>query len=133
MGIEDDQWLSRVEEKEKQMKALLKKAENEDTLTEAIAVRPFENYIGEFENPGYGTVKISLDQDALMASHNEIAYALKHKCYDHFTVSAKLRRLKSLIAPLSPMHQAKYQNFKLLQNLYYLPLSLNERQQLELP
>jgi len=90
MGIEDDQWLSRAEEKEKQMKALLKKAENEDTLTEGVAVRPFENYVGEFENPGYGAVQVSFDQDALMASHNEISYALKHKCYDHFTVSAKL-------------------------------------------
>ncbi len=90
MGVEDDQWLSQAEEKEKQMKALLKKAENENAPTEIVAVRPFENYVGEFENPGYGTVKVSLDQDALMASHNEISYALKHKCYDHFTVSAKL-------------------------------------------
>lgn len=90
MGIEDDQWLSQTEEKEKQLKGLLKKAENEDALTEVIAARPFENYIGEFENPGYGIVKVSFDQDALMTSHNEISYVLKHKCYDHFTISAKI-------------------------------------------
>lgn len=90
IGLEDDQWLSRAKEKEKQMKALLKKAENEDTLTEAVAVRSFEKYIGEFENPGYGAVKVSIEQGALLASHNEISYALKHKCYDHFIISAKL-------------------------------------------
>jgi len=90
MGIEDDQWLSKVEEKEQQIKTLLKKAENEDSPTENLAAASFERYTGEFEHPGYGTVQISLDQDSLMASHNEIAYALKHKCYDHFTVSAKL-------------------------------------------
>jgi hypothetical protein len=90
MGIEDEEWLSQVEEKEKQMKALLKKAENEDTCTDAVTAHPFESYIGEFENSGYGTVTISLDHDTLIAIHNEIVYDLKHKCYDHFIMSEKI-------------------------------------------
>lgn len=88
MGMEEDQWLTRTKEKEKQIKSL--KEENEDALTEAVAVRPFEDYVGEFENPGYGTVKISLNQDTLIASLNEISYVLNHKCYDHFTMSVNL-------------------------------------------
>ncbi len=90
MGEEDEQWLSRVEEKEKQMKALPKKAKGEDVTTKATVVRSFDNYIGEFEHPGYGTVQISLDKDELIASYNEIPYRLKHTCYDHFTGQAKL-------------------------------------------
>ena len=92
VGKESDEWLSKLADKEKQMKELVEKAgDTQGPISESIAFRSSEQYIGEFEHPGYGVIRISLDGDELVVSHNEIVYLLKHTCYDHFIGSAKLR------------------------------------------
>lgn len=88
MGAEEDQWLAKVEEKEKHIKEMLKKA-NAVEKSQAALIRPFESYTGEFEHPGYGTVQISLDQERLAATLHGLQYLLEHKTYDHFTGTAK--------------------------------------------
>jgi len=89
MGTGDGKWLVRIEEKEKQMKTLLEKPGQEESVArDAATARPLDRYIGEYEHPGYGTVAISVAQDALCATYNEMPFLLEHQCYDHFVGSA---------------------------------------------
>ncbi len=90
LGKENDQWLSKVEEKEKQMKELMEAKDTGEVVAEAISACSFEQYIGDFEHPGYGIIRIFLDQDKLCASFNDLSYVLTNKCYDHFTGASKL-------------------------------------------
>ncbi|MBM3191222.1 MAG: serine hydrolase [Chlamydiae bacterium] len=84
--------LSGLAGKEKQLKAAMEKTDDgKDALAESTIFRSSKQYIGEFHNPGYGDVEIFLDGDELTASYNDIIYSLKHKCYDHFIGSTKLR------------------------------------------
>lgn len=92
LGKEDDLWLSKVEEKEKQMKELMKQSGSiEETISEATLLHSPDQYIGEFEHPGYGSIKIDLNQGVLVASHNDIRYRLSHTGYDHFNLSMESR------------------------------------------
>jgi CubicO group peptidase (beta-lactamase class C family) len=82
MGKEEGKWLARVEEREKQIKEALK--QDETTPAGNTMLRPLGDYLGEFEHPGCGTVRIFEENDGLHASLNGNSYRLNHKCYDHF-------------------------------------------------
>jgi len=92
LGKEDDSWLSKVEEKETQMKEMMKKAgETKKGIVQADLLQSPDQYVGEFEHPGYGTIKIDLKNDALVASHNDIYYWVHPTGYDYFNLSMESR------------------------------------------
>jgi len=92
LGKEDDLWLSKVEEKEKQMKELMKQsADVAEVISEAALLHSPNQYIGEFEHLGYGSIKIDLNQGVLVASHNNIRYSISPTGYDHFNLSMESR------------------------------------------
>ncbi|MES2198757.1 MAG: serine hydrolase [Chlamydiota bacterium] len=83
MDLKEEDWLARIEEDGKAMKAaLLGNVEVE--IAASTPIRSLDDYIGEFENQGYGTIRISLDNANLVLTLNDISYSLNHKCYDHF-------------------------------------------------
>jgi len=73
------------------------KAEVEKKKTEADKDRkegthpshPIEEYAGEFENPGYGVMTITLKDGKLSGIYNGIAFDIEHYHYDVFTLSGK--------------------------------------------
>lgn len=88
LGIGKDDWMLKVKEKDDKMKnALQGKQEktNEDPSPVAGIARPFSDYVGEFEHPGYGTIRVHTEGDDLVASYHTLSIPLLHKCYDHFT------------------------------------------------
>lgn len=92
LGKEDDSWLSKIEEREKQMKEMMKKPGGiEKTASEADFLRPMDQYAGEFEHPGYGTIEIALNDGSLIASHNDILYGVIHTGYDYVNLSMESR------------------------------------------
>ena len=88
LGIGKDDWMLKVKEKDDKMKnALQGKQEKttEDPSPVAGIARPFSDYVGEFEHPGYGTIRVHTEGNDLVASYHTLSIPLSHKCYDHFT------------------------------------------------
>jgi hypothetical protein len=54
---------------------------------------PLEEYVGEYENPGYGRLKIELIDNALRAVYNNINFSLEHWHYDVFNISCESEEL----------------------------------------
>lgn len=53
---------------------------------------PMEDYVGEFEHPAYGVMKVSLEGGQLSFIYNEVQTALEHWHYDVFNgLQAKVR------------------------------------------
>lgn len=92
LGKEDDTWLSKVEEKETQMKEMMKKArDTKRGVTQADFLHAPDQYVGEFEHPGYGTLKIDLKNDLLVAIHNDILYQVSPTGYEYFHLAMESR------------------------------------------
>jgi hypothetical protein len=92
LGKEDDLWLSKVEENEKQMKELMKQfGDVSGVVSEAALLHSPDQYIGEFDHPGYGSIKIDLNQGVLVVSLNDIRYSISPTGYDHFNLSMESR------------------------------------------
>ena len=74
------------------MKELMKQSgEVAEVISEAVLLHSPDQYIGEFEHPGYGSIKIDLNQGVLVASHNDIRYSISSTGYDHFNLSMESR------------------------------------------
>jgi Domain of unknown function (DUF3471) len=50
----------------------------------APAARPLSAYVGEYEHPGYGTLAVALDEDALRPSLGTMELRLAHRHYETF-------------------------------------------------
>ncbi len=88
LGIPKEDWMLKAKEKDEKVKSALHKGEEKtDTAPSAIAgtSRPFSDYIGEFEHPGYGTIQVRNEGDILVLSYQTLSMLLSHQCYDHFT------------------------------------------------
>lgn len=70
----------------KAMEAANKPAKNTNKEP-SIPSHTFEEYVGIYENPGYGSLKIELKDNNLKLTYNNIEYMLNHKCYDIFTMT----------------------------------------------
>jgi hypothetical protein len=85
MGIEDQSWIEQIAENEKIVNAALTKQNIESPAGDnSSTARPTHEYVGEFENPGYGPIQVFLRDNELIASYNDISYVLAYKCFDHF-------------------------------------------------
>jgi CubicO group peptidase (beta-lactamase class C family) len=92
LGKEDETWLSKVEEKEAQMKETMKKArELKKDLAQVDFLHASDQYVGKFEHPGYGTLQIDLKNDGLVAIHNDILYQVSPTGYDYFHLAMESR------------------------------------------
>src|SRR5204863_224100 len=57
-------------------------AKKETTRKNGTASHPLDDYAGDYENHGYGTLRIARDGDALKATYNGIVTPLQHWHYD---------------------------------------------------
>lgn len=71
-------------------KTAQKQLQQEEDLTRKKNTSPshaLEDYVGQFEHPGYGLVEISLKEGNLQLSFNHITSSLNHWHYDMFVIS----------------------------------------------
>ncbi len=61
-----------------------KAAKNAERIVNTTPSHPLEGYVGEFENPGYGCVKFSLEEGRLFLTYNQMKSPLNHWQYDCF-------------------------------------------------
>jgi len=90
LGIDQIDWLGRFKEREAKQKKEeeeSKKTKPSDKKPGTHPSHPLEDYAGEYENPGYGTLKINQKDQALEAVlNNSLTFPLQHYHYDVFQV-----------------------------------------------
>jgi len=91
LGLDQISWIDRFKErraKQKQQEEEAKKKKSADRKTGTHPSHDVKDYVGNFEHPGYGGLKITLNGDKLEASLNGIVgpFVLEHYQYDQFQV-----------------------------------------------
>lgn len=95
LGLEHVPWSQRLKERQQKQKESAAEAEKKGYTTRKTGTRPshdLKDYVGEYEHPGYGIVRIDLEKDELRLSNKrsrylptvEISSPLKHFHYDLF-------------------------------------------------
>jgi CubicO group peptidase (beta-lactamase class C family) len=85
----EEEWIGPIAEKEKALLALTS-GKPQTPFADPQTARPLSDYVGEFDNPGYGSLRIFVKDDELISSYNDITSVLAHKCFDHFTGTMKI-------------------------------------------
>jgi hypothetical protein len=91
LGLESAGLLSRyreVEEKGYAGEDAAKSAGVSDRKPNTKPAHPLPDYAGDYEHPGYGRIRISLEQDRLMLRYNRFATPLDHWHYEVFQAPA---------------------------------------------
>ena len=101
LGLEPVPWSQRFKEDEQKQKQSEEEAKQKGFTTRKPGTHPshaMKDYVGEFQNPGYGIVKIEQDGENLKLSLNLLSSPLRHSHYDVFEVPED---------PLSPLEKTK--------------------------
>lgn len=80
-------WLEFRDEQLKQADASEEKTK-ESQIPDTKPSHPLEDYTGEFEHPGYGTLKVDQRDTQLCATYNTLEFVLTHHHYDMFLAKA---------------------------------------------
>ncbi|MHC4709874.1 MAG: serine hydrolase [Planctomycetota bacterium] len=85
LGLEEEDWLGEALEERIKGKEAGEKAEEKKGMTRVEGTgpsHPLEDYPGEYDNPGYGTLTIARDGENLKLLYNDIDAPLEHWHYD---------------------------------------------------
>jgi len=93
-------WSDRLKDQEAKTKASQEEASKRGLTPRKTGTNPshdIKDYIGEFENPAYGVVKIDPDGDKLKISFHDFTAPLTHYHYDVFMAhDSRLNRLEGI-------------------------------------
>lgn len=87
LGLTPIDWSGRMKGDMDKAKAEAEKAKKEsdkDRKPDTKPSHPLEDYAGDYENPGYGTISIIKDGDKLLAKYNAFEFRLDHYHFDIF-------------------------------------------------
>ncbi len=88
LGAEGKDWSAHFMDFTNKMKAAAKEAEAKADEARVVGTQPshpLEAYVGEYENPGYGSFSVMLKDDGtLEATYNRLSSQLEHYHYDVF-------------------------------------------------
>jgi CubicO group peptidase (beta-lactamase class C family) len=101
LGLEPVPWNQRYKEDEQKQKQSEEEVKQKGFTTRKPGTHPshdMKDYVGEFQNPGYGIVKIEQDGENLKMSLNLLSSPLRHFHYDVFEVPED---------PLNPIEKTK--------------------------
>jgi len=101
MGLSPIDWSKRIKDQMDKAKAEAEKAKKEtdkDRKPDTKPSHPLEDYAGDYENPGYGTISIIKEGDQLKAKFNSFELALNHYHYDTFELFNELYNQKQKLS-----------------------------------
>ena len=87
LGLDQVPWSQRFKEMIDKMKADAEKAKKESDKDRKLNTKPshpFEDYVGEYSHPAYGTISIQKDGESLKAVYNAMNFSMSHYHYDVF-------------------------------------------------
>ncbi len=87
LGLEPVDWVGRVKEQQAKAEAAEKEGEEREARIEGTSPsHALEDYVGIYEHPAYGTLKIELEGDHLGVTFSSFSSPLEHFHYDVFEV-----------------------------------------------
>ncbi len=89
LGLDHVGWSERFREDEQKSKESEEEAKKKGFTTRKPGTRPsheLKEFVGEYENPGYGIIKVEQNGDDLKLGLNKLSSPLKHFHYDVFEV-----------------------------------------------
>lgn len=101
LGLDQVAWTERLREDEKKSKDAEEEAKKRGLTPRREGTRPsheLKDYVGEYEHPGYGIMRVSLEQGVLRAAINGLNGTLNHFHYDVFEFAED---------PLLPLQKTK--------------------------
>ena len=88
LGLEPVDWFGRLRADQAEDKAKSEKAKAErdkDRRPGTVPSHPLPEYVGEYEHPAYGTIRVTLDENGrLRADYHQRSYTVEHFHYDYF-------------------------------------------------
>ena len=87
LGLEPVDWTKRFEELEEKQKAAEEEEHKKELSEHKTNTHPsheLKDYVGRYENPGYGIFTIQTDGDGFKATLNQLSFPLLHYQYDVF-------------------------------------------------
>jgi len=93
LGLDQIPWNKRIKEERDKAKKEAEKAKKEKDKDRKLNTKPshpIEDYIGEYEHPGYGVITFEKDSDSLKAIFNSIEFIMKHYHYDIFEIKNEM-------------------------------------------
>jgi CubicO group peptidase (beta-lactamase class C family) len=95
LGLEPLPWSERIRNEDKKLAAASEKGKSRDKSQRVSGTRPshpYDAYLGEYEHPGYGLLKIEKDEKGLKVFYNNATLPLKHYHYEVFEMSGSFMR-----------------------------------------
>jgi hypothetical protein len=99
LGLPFVDWMQeRLDSLKKNQEAMkeVKDTESAQRKKGTTTSHPLEDYVGEYEHPGYGKVKIQLQNGKLKALYNDLTFTLGHWHYDVFKLEESPDMIVSL-------------------------------------
>jgi CubicO group peptidase (beta-lactamase class C family) len=90
LGLDEIPWGQRVRAMMAGQREVAQRSETKGATDRKMGTRPshpLEDYVGNFEHPGYGAISIALQSDRLEATFGNKTVALQHYHYDTFDLS----------------------------------------------
>jgi CubicO group peptidase (beta-lactamase class C family) len=101
LGLDQIDWNKRTRGEVNKAKEEAKKAEKEkdkDRKLDTKPSHPLEDYAGDYENPGYGTISIKKQDNSLNSEFNSIPFSLTHYHYDQFELYSEPLETKQKVS-----------------------------------
>lgn len=89
LGLDPVPWHDRFQERQEKQEQAEEEAKKKGYTPRKQGTQPshpLADYVGEYEHPGYGIVRIQLDDDRLTLTLNQMTSPLRHFHYDVFEV-----------------------------------------------
>lgn len=116
LGLDPIDWHKRIKEegeKAKKEEEKSKKEKEKERKLNTNPSHPIEDYIGEYEHPGYGVASVTKDGDQLKVVYNSIEFLMTHYHYDVFEIENEMFDITQKISFLADVkgniHQAAIQ------------------------
>ena len=87
LGLETIDWLGEAAKRREEGEEAAEQAEEKKEIRRKTGTKtshPLEDYAGDYENPGYGNLKVELNSQGLQFTFNKITTPLEHWHYDTF-------------------------------------------------
>jgi hypothetical protein len=92
LGLDQIDWSTRIKDAQKKARDAADKAKKEadkDRKANTKPSHPLEEYVGDYEHPGYGVITIGKAGDALKVKFNSLEGDLRHYHYDVFEIAGE--------------------------------------------
>lgn len=113
LGLDPVDWHKRSKEQVEEAKKEQEKSKKEKGKEKKLGTKPshpIEDYLGDYEHPGYGVASISKDGDQLKVVYNSIEYVMTHYHYDVFEIVNEMFGMTQKVSFISDVkgniHQA---------------------------